>query len=213
MLFPQVSYITTNPTEGAHDANPIFGVPIPEEQTNFLGGAPQKWNLLISTSEATSVNCDGIAPHNATLLNITDDQTPWPIATLDVPQFPGNFCAKGGRFGAHHTNWEIYPPYYGKLAFVTFFNAGLRVWDIRDPLNPRPVAYFVQAPNSKTQASCGTYQGRTVCRNEVEANIVEVDDRGYIYVLDRTGSGVTILKPTGEALSAIENAPKRGQVK
>ena len=210
MLYPQVSFITMNPREGAHDANPIFGVPIPEEQTNFLHGVPQKWNLLISTSEATAVNCDGIAAHNATLLNITDDRTPWPISTLNVPQFPGNFCAKGGRFGAHHTNWEIYPPYYGKLAFVTFFNAGLRVWDIRDPLNPRPVAYFIQAPNSKTQASCGPYRGQTLCRKAIEANIVEVDDRGYIYVLDRTGSGVTILKPAGDALKVTEDVSKGG---
>ncbi len=204
MLYPQVGYITENPLQGAHNATPIFGVPIPEEQANFLDGTPQKWNLDLTTSEAMGPpSCVGEAPHMATLLDITNDQTPWPIATLNVPQYPGDFCNKGARFGAHHTNWEIYAPYYGRLAFVSWFNAGLRVWDIRDPLNPRPVAYFIQAPNKNTQQSCGTPQGPSVCRKVTYMDIVEVDDRGYIYGQDRAGSGITILQLTGDAAKVV----------
>ena len=50
MLYPQVGYITKNPLQGAHDTNPIFGVPIPQEQQNFLDGSPQGWDLLITPS-------------------------------------------------------------------------------------------------------------------------------------------------------------------
>ncbi|MFZ3238431.1 MAG: hypothetical protein WA184_24055, partial [Stellaceae bacterium] len=132
----------------------------------------------------------------------------WPISSMTVGQFPGDFCAKGARFGTHELNREIYAPYYGKIMVVAMFNAGLQVFDIRDPYNPRRVAYFIQAPNRNTQASCGTYQGNTnYCRKAIFSDLGEVDDRGYIYNLDRAGSGMTVLKLTGDALDAV-TAPR-----
>jgi len=84
------------------------------------------------------------------------------------------------------------------------FNAGLQIWDIRDPYSPRRVAYFIQAPNQNTAASCGTYQGNSnYCRRAIFSDLGEVDDRGYIYNLDRAGSGLTILKLTGDALRVV----------
>jgi hypothetical protein len=205
LLFPQISYITMNPLEGAHNATPIFGVPIPEEQQNYLDGQPQTWNIDIVTSEAMGPPaCIGEAPHDAYLMDITNVQTPWPIATLNVPQSPGDFCHRSARFGAHHTNWEIYAPYYGRLAFVSWFAGGLRVWDIRDPVNPREVAYFIQQPTGREIPECGqNLQGRTVCTDEPYMDIVEVDDRGYIYGLDRAGAGLTILQLSGDAEKVV----------
>jgi hypothetical protein len=137
------------------------------------------------------------------MLDITDDRAPWPIAVLDVGQFPGDFCAKGARFGVHELNRQIYPPYYGRLLIAAMFNAGLQVWDIRDPYHPRRVAYFIQAPNRSTRESCGTYRGNAhYCRKAIFSDLGEVDDRGYIYNFDRAGSGLTILKLTGAALQA-----------
>jgi hypothetical protein len=204
LLYPQISYIAMNPNQGGHTSVPIFGVPIPEEQQHYLDGKPQKWDLLAVTSEDTTNDCFGQPWKNPFLLDITDDRTPWPIAALDVGQFPGNFCAKGSRFGVHEVNREIYPPYYGKLLVVAMFNAGLQVWDIRDPYNPRRVAYFIQAPNGNTKENCGTYQGNAkYCRKATFSDLGEVDDRGYIYNLDRAGSGLTVLSLTGDALKAV----------
>jgi hypothetical protein len=203
LLWPQVSWITMNPENGAHSSMPIFNVPIPEEQTNYLNGQPQSKNLLFVSSEGTANNCYGQAPHEAWILDITNEAAPWPIATLNVPQFPGNFCGKGARFGAHAVTEAIYPPYYGKIITVSWFNAGLRVWDIRDPKNPKPVAYFIQAPSANTESSCSTINGTTRCFNATMNDYVEYDDRGYIYAADRAGTGVTILSLTGEAQKAI----------
>jgi hypothetical protein len=206
LLYPQISYITMNPNQGGHTAIPIFGVPIPEAQQNYLDGKPQRWNLLAITSEETVNDCFGQPWKNPTLLDITDDRAPWPIAVLDVGQDPGNFCAKGARFGTHELNRQIYAPYYGRLIIAAMFNAGLQVWDIRDPYNPRRVAYFIQAPNKNTKELCGTYQGNThYCRKAIFSDLGEVDDRGYIYNMDRAGSGLTILKLTGDALAAAGN--------
>ena len=38
-------------------------------------------------------------------------QAIWPISSLSIGQFPGNFCEKGARFGIHELNREIYAPY------------------------------------------------------------------------------------------------------
>lgn len=211
LLYPQVSSITMNPNQGGHTAIPIFGVPIPEAQQNFLDGKPQRWDLMAATSEDTTNDCFGQPWKNPFLIDITDERTPWPIAVLPVGQFPGKFCAKGSRFGSHELNREIYPPYYGRLLIVAMFNAGVQVWDIRDPYQPRRVAYFIQAPNRNTEESCGTYHGNAhYCRKATFSDLGEVDDRGYIYNFDRAGSGLTILKLTGAALQVVAaGAPGR----
>jgi hypothetical protein len=204
LLYPQVGYIATNPNQGGHTSIPIFGVPVPAAQQNYEDGKSQKMDLLAVTSEDTTNDCHGQPWKNPFLLDITDDRAPWPIAVLDVPQFPGDFCAKGARFGVHEINREIYPPYYGRLLVVAMFNAGLQVWDIRDPYNPRRVAYFIQAPNRNTRVSCGTYRGDAhYCHKATFSDLGEVDDRGYIYNFDRAGAGLTILKLTGDALKVM----------
>ena len=204
LLYPQISYTTTNPNQGGHTSIPIFGVPIPQAQENFADGSPQKYDLLAVTSEDTTNDCLGQPWKNAQLLDITNDLAIWPISSMTVGQFPGDFCAKGARFGTHELNREIYASYYGKILVVAMFNAGLQVFDIRDPYNPRRVAYFIQAPNKNTISTCGSYQGNTnYCRNAIFSDLGEVDDRGYIYNLDRAGSGVTVLKLTGDALAAV----------
>ena len=211
LLYPQISYIATNRDQGGHTAIPIFGVPLPEEQRDFVDGKPQRVNLLGVTSEDTTNDCHGQPWKNPWLVDMTDERAPWPIATLDVPPSPGDFCAKGSRFGSHELNRQIYAPYYGKIVIAAMFNAGLQVWDIRDPYNPRRVAYFIQAPNKNTHESCGTFGGNPhYCRKAVFSDLGEVDDRGYIYNLDRAGSGVTILQLTGAALQAVSGKASKG---
>lgn len=204
LLYPQISYITMQPNQGGHTLVPIYGVPVPQEQQNFLDGTPQKWDLMVAMSEDTTNDCHGQPWKNPFIIDITDDIAPWPIATPNVGQFPGDFCGKSARFGTHEISREIYPPYYGRLLIAAYFNAGLQVFDIRDPLNPRRVAYFIQAPNRNTRSMCGTYRENThYCRRATFSDLGEVDDRGYIYNMDRAGSGLTILRLTGDALQVV----------
>jgi hypothetical protein len=206
LLYPQVGLIVMNPDNGGHSAMPVLGVPMPAETAHYADGAPQKKNLLVVSSESTANNCFGQAVHEAWILDITNDATPWPISTLNVSQFPGDFCRKGARFGAHAVTEAIYPPYYGKIIGVSWFNAGARLWDIRDPKNPRPIAYYIQAPNKNTIASCSTIAGQSTCQNAAMNDYMEFDDRGYIYAADRAGSGVTILSLTGDAAKVVAPA-------
>jgi hypothetical protein len=120
---------------------------------------------------------------------------------LRVPENAGNFCNKGGRFGSHAVAESFYPPYYGKLAIISWFNAGVRIFDIRDPFDPEEVGYFIPAPNENTIAACDP---SGPCRNAIQTNNVEVDDRGLIYLADRAGTGMHIVRLTGHARRVVE---------
>lgn len=218
MLAPQVGYITMSPDQGAHTTFPIYGEPIPEFQGHT---ALKTRDLMIVPSESSrgdhcqpGPNGDRPAPHLAFLLDITNEATPWPISTFRVPENPGDFCGKGGRFGAHSVAESFYPPYYGKLAIFSWFNAGVRVWDIRDPFAVQEVAYFIPAPDKDTMSFCpdgvshpdGDPKITSACQKVIETNNVEVDDRGFIYIADRAGTGMHILKLTGHAKDVVEQS-------
>ena len=211
MLAPQIGYITMSPDQGAHTTFPVYDVPIPEFQQYT---ALKKRDLLIVPSEASRGNHCGpdpggtsrAAPHLAFLLDITNEATPWPISTFRVPENPGDFCGKGGRFGTHAVAESFYAPYYGKLAIFSWFNAGTRVFDIRDPFAVQEVAYFIPAPTKNTTPYCpdgahalGDPKVTAACQNAIETNNVEVDDRGLIYSADRANTGLHILRLTGHA--------------
>jgi hypothetical protein len=147
------------------------------------------------------------APHFGFLLDITNEPTPWPLATFTVPENPGDFCGRGGRFGNHASHESFYPPYYGKLAIFSWFNAGTRIFDIRNPFAVEEVAYFIPAPNKNTMAFCsdgvshpdGDPKITPACVKVIQTNNVEVDDRGLIYSADRAGTGLHIIRLTGRA--------------
>ncbi len=204
LLFPQISYVTMNPENGGHSAMPYYKVPMPEQQSGWGNGKPQSKDIMVVVSEGTANNCFGEEPHDAWIADITSETSPWPMATLSVPQQPGDFCGKGGRFGAHAVTEAIYPPYYGKIVSVSWFNAGVRIWDVRDPKAPKPIAYYIQAPNENTLASCSVINGQSNCYKATMNDYVEYDDRGYIYAADRVGSGITILSLTGAAKAVTE---------
>ena len=136
-------------------------------------------------------------------------QAIWPITSLSLGQFPGDFCEKGARFGIHELNREIYAPYYGKIIVAAYFNAGVQVWDIRDPTTPRRIAYFIQAPNANTLTNCSS-TNPSYCRAATFSDLGEVDDRGYIYNMDRAGSGLTILQLSGRAAQVITGQGAEG---
>jgi hypothetical protein len=138
------------------------------------------------------------------------------LTPQENPANPNGFCNQGGRFGAHASTEAFYPPYYGKLAIISWFAGGVRVFDIRNPDAARPIAYFIPAPND---TGCGPQGGpspgpgctfgntsdrtnHTV--NAIQTNNVELDDRGYIYLADRAGTGMHIVRLTGAAKAAVE---------
>ena len=100
----------------------------------------------------------------------------------------GNYCTRGARYGVHSSEENFRNPYYGKLTFLAYFTGGVRVWDIREPQAPVEVAFYVPEANANTDP------------DGYMTNNLEVDNRGFIYVVDRNGAGMDILQLTGKAL-------------
>jgi hypothetical protein len=95
------------------------------------------------------------------------------------------------------------PIYYKKFAFVSWFNAGVRMVDIRNPYAMKEAGYYIPAINKNTAKRCLTVDGKERCKLAIQTNNVEVDDRGYIYIVDRANSGMHILEPTGEVRKIV----------
>ena len=99
--------------------------------------------------------------------------------------------------------------------FFAAFNAGVRAVDVRDPYHPQEIGFYIPAMTKNTvvlETPAG--QAGIVAATEISAkraiqtNYVDVDDRGYIYIVDRANTGMHILELTGPA-RAIANWPKK----
>jgi len=133
------------------------------------------------------------------IFDISDETHPLGVSSFTVPEASGHFCDRGGRFGAHSTNENLTSIYYKRLIFVSEFNAGVRAVDIRDPLHPMEVGYFIPALTDKTDKRCVGEGADQKCKVAIQTNNVEVDDRGYIYITDRANTGLHVLEVTGPA--------------
>jgi hypothetical protein len=60
----------------------------------------------------------------------------------------------------------------------TFFNGGVRAFDVSDPFRPQEVAYHVPPPPPKST------------RGAIQLNDVFVDERGIVYSVDRFTGGL-----------------------
>jgi len=98
------------------------------------------------------------------------------------------FAGRGGRFGAHnlHENEPFAWSWQDEdVVFGTFFNAGVRAYDVRNPFQPVEVAAFVPPapPGSRAGAA--------------QINDVYVASDGIVYAVDRGGGGLYVLQFEG----------------
>jgi hypothetical protein len=107
-----------------------------------------------------------------------------PIATFP-PAPHATFAHRGGRSGAHNLHENLPVPASWKsdqIIVGTFFNQGVRAYDISNPYQPQEVAYFV--PGAPRMSPAGA----------VQLNDVYVDDRRIVYTVDRFIGGLYILE-------------------
>jgi hypothetical protein len=213
LLKSQVGAIYMPGVEGGHSSMPYYGIAL-KQYANFSNNNVR--DILALSSEETDNRCQG-SPHLLYLLDITStigqggstsaEQHPWPISTVTVDDFSGrpNFCSRGTRFGVHSMAENFDDPYYGKLMTSAWFDAGIRVTDIRDPYHPREVAHFIAPVNSFTQPSGWTVNGVNGSSLDVSCDNTDVDNRGLLYCGDRVGGGLDIVKLTGEAAEIGRN--------
>jgi hypothetical protein len=107
------------------------------------------------------------------------------VSTLPNPANAADLCSRGGRFGAHNL-FEKTPDeptwWSDRVVFGSFFNGGVRAYDVSNPADPREIAYYV--PEAPPNSEVGT----------IQINDVYVDDRGVIFAGDRFTGGLYVLR-------------------
>ncbi len=192
LVSPQVSLFRLNSMTGAHTALPVMGIEVAEFARDK--GGPKR-DFVVIVNESLTNECQ--EPRQMVwMVDLTDEKIPVGVANFTVPEASGNFCSRGGRFGSHSSNENQPPMYAGKTIFVAWFNAGVRAIDIRDPYNPREVGHYIPATTDKTDKRCVKTASGERCKVAIQTNNVDVDDRGYVYIVDRANTGLHILELT-----------------
>ena len=154
-------------------------------------------DLLVVNSEAIEEG-SGDPLDYAYLVDISDETAPRVVSSLPLPKpqtglpYP-SYYRKGGRFGPHNQHHYQGNPAHLALrdhVLMTYFNAGLRLFDITDPLQPAEVGWFV--PGDPQQRR-GTLPTTLVTQFED----VLVDARGYIYCTDKNHGLFVLRYPDG----------------
>ena len=136
--------------------------------------------LLVVTDEAIEPDCEG-APKDVHLVDISDERRPRELTRFPVPR--GDYCERGLRFGPHNVHENRTGTFQSdRIVFVTYFNAGLRVYDAGDPEAVREIAHYVPEPPPGQPA--------------IQFNDVLVSADGLIFVTDRVRGGLYILRGT-----------------
>jgi hypothetical protein len=212
LLQGQIGVVYMPGVEGGHSAMPLYNIPL-KQYKNFTNNNVR--DIMAVSSEETDNRCTG-SPHLMYLLDITQtvgqggstsaEQHPWPISTVTVDDFSArpNFCSRGTRFGVHSPAENFNEPTYARLLTSAWFDAGIRVHDIRDPYHPKEIAHFIAPVTEFTQPSSAVINGVTYTALDVSCDNTDVDNRGYRYCGDRVGGGLDIVRLTGEAAEIAE---------
>jgi hypothetical protein len=203
LAYPEVGRLVLPPNVGAHTSFPLLKMDLAEFGHDAAG---RTRDFVAVVDESIANECQE-ARQMLWIADITAEARPFGVASFTVPEASGNFCSRGGRFGTHSSNENFTPIYYKRILFVSHFNAGVRAVDIRDPYHPREIAYYIPAVTDKTEPRCVKVGGAERCKVAIQTNNVEVDDRGYIYIVDRANTGLHILELSGEA-RRVANFPR-----
>ena len=138
--------------------------------------------LMLVTDELTENNAKDW-PKLVWILDARDETNLVPISTCPLPDHKA--YAARGRFGAHNIHENVPLPtcwQSDQIVLGTFFNGGLRAYDISNPYQPQAIATFV--PPAPPGAPTGT----------IQLNDVFVDEREIVYTVDRHIGGLYCLE-------------------
>jgi hypothetical protein len=117
------------------------------------------------------------------LIDIADPRNPRYLRQVPAPD--AAYDSQPQRFGPHGFHENRAGSYRSnRLVFAAYFNAGVRVYDLADPEDPREIAHWV----SETPPGSAAPQ----------ANDLFVDSDGIVWVTDRGTGGVFALQPDDE---------------
>jgi len=123
---------------------------------------------LATDEERASRGADKSEPHGPFyVFDVSEPSDLKLLSTYHVSENASPYAGRNGRFGAHQFREKM----DNTLTYVTWFAAGLRILDVKDPTNPEELGYFIPEPGKGTEAP--------------QTNDVSMDERGLLYVTDK----------------------------
>ena len=125
------------------------------------------------------------------VIDVADPSRPRVLGACPEPE--GDFRDRPLRFGPHNLHENRAGSYCSeRVVFVTYFNAGVRVYDLEDPENPAEVAHWLPETPAGQDAP--------------QLNDIFVEESGLVWATDRIGGGLYALEPDAELASLMYTA-------
>ena len=152
--------------------------------------------LMLVTDESTENNAKDW-PKLIWVLDARDETNLVPISTCPLPDHQA-LRGRGGRFGAHNihenvplpTSWQS-----DQIVLGTFFNGGLRAYDISNPYQPKEVGVFVPpAPPMATHAarSSSTTCSSTSARSSTRSTATSAGCTSWRWISDHAACSAVV---------------------
>jgi hypothetical protein len=144
-------------------------------------------SLVVATDEQLQ-DGPGAPARLVHVIDVADPSRPRVVGACPEPE--GDFRDRPLRFGPHNLHENRDGSYRSeRVVFVTYFNAGVRVYDLEDPGQPVEVAHWL--PESPTGQAAP------------QVNDIYVEESGLVWVTDRIGGGLYVLQPDAELASLM----------
>ena len=152
-------------------------------------------NLVVGACEAIKPSREEDGDKRVWLIDVREERQPVTISSFPEPKPPrgspwgDSFWNRPLRFGPHNVHENRPGSFQSEsIIFATWYNAGLRIFDISDPNRPKEIGSFAPPAPEGQQAP--------------QINDVYVDKDGLIYLTDRLTGGIYVVEYTGGKLRA-----------
>ncbi len=173
---------------------------------------PQLNGILLGTPETIHADCR--EPYKIPyVIDVKDPRNPKLVGMLPRPQAPKDapytdFCQARGRFGSHNQQAWIAPgTARPNIMAVTWFNAGLRVFDLTNPAQPKEVASFVPPRDGDIEKYESWWRGTS--ENvfvEWDRNLIWLGAHEGTYCLSCPALGAPVFEPTRISAWSVPHA-------
>jgi hypothetical protein len=162
---------------------------------------PRLQNLVLGIFESLESDCREPF-HTSYVVDVKDPRNPKIIGLFPRPMPDkaapyADFCFARGRFSSHNCqSWLAPGVMRPEFVAMTYFNAGIRIYDISNPTEPREVAYFVP-PIEGEMDQWETWRRGTseFVFVEWDRNLIWMTTHEGLYCLSTPSLGKPVLQP------------------
>src|SRR5262249_22200874 len=104
LRYPEIGRLDMSPLVGAHATFPLGKMTIPEFARDEVG---KQRDMVMIVDEVSAHECTRQPRQMVWFADTTVESKPMIVSHWTVPEASGNFCQRGGRFGAHSSSEDM----------------------------------------------------------------------------------------------------------